>query len=115
MIQKKYILPLFLLIQIIVLKIASLFPKFIEEYYSKGIYPIISKISRTTFGFTSISIGDIIYGILLFLVFRWFWKVRKTWKIAWKDNLLERLQVLFQFLFSVSFFMGNQLPSHSDV
>ena len=101
MIQKKYILPLFLLMQIIVLKIASLFPKFIEEYYSNGIYPIISKISRTTFGFTSISIGDLIYGIVLVLVFRWFWKVRKTWKIAWRDNLLKiaSFTSVFYFLF----------------
>jgi len=101
MIQKKHILPLLLLTQIIVLKIASLFPEFIENYYSNGIYPVISKISRTTFGFTSISIGDIIYGIVLFFVFRWFWKVRKTWKINWKDNVLKVLSFasVFYFLF----------------
>ncbi len=101
MIQKKYILPLLLFIQIIVLKIASFFPEFIEKYYSNGLYPVISKISRTTFGFTSISIGDIIYGIVLFLVFRWFWRVRKTWKINWKDNVLKVLSFasVFYFLF----------------
>ncbi|WP_396184511.1 DUF3810 family protein, partial [Flavobacterium sp.] len=101
MIQKKHILPVLLLIQIIVLKIASLFPKFIEKYYSNGLYPIISKISRTTFGFTAISIGDLIYGIVLFLVFRWFWNVRKTWKMAWKDNLLKiaSFASVFYFLF----------------
>ena len=101
MIQKKYILPLLLFIQIIVLKIVSFFPEFIEKYYSNGLYPIISKISRTTFGFTSVSIGDLIYGIILFLVFRWFWNVRKTWKINWKDNLLKVLGFasVFYFLF----------------
>ncbi|WP_333696735.1 DUF3810 domain-containing protein [Flavobacterium sp.] len=101
MIRKKYILPLFLLIQIIVLKIASLFPTFIEEYYSNGIYPIISKISRITFGFTTLSIGDVIYGIVLFYFFRWFWKVRKTWKISWKDNVLKvaSFASVFYFLF----------------
>ncbi len=64
-------------------------------------YPIISKISRTTFGFTSISVGDMIYGIVLFFVFRWFWKVRKTWKINWKDNVLKMLGFasVFYFLF----------------
>ena len=101
MIQKKYILPLLLLIQIIVLKIATLFPEFIENYYSNGIYPVISKISRTTFGFTSISIGDVVYGIVLFLVFKWFWNVRKTWKNNWKNNILRVLSFasVFYFLF----------------
>jgi len=101
MIPKKYILPLLLLLQIIVVKVASLFPEFIENYYSNGIYPIISKIERTTFGFTSISVGDIIYGIVLFFVFRWFWKTRKTWKRTWKDNLLKiaSFASVFYFLF----------------
>jgi hypothetical protein len=101
MIPKKYILPLLLLLQIIVVKVASLFPEFIENYYSNGIYPIISKIERTTFGFTSISVGDIIYGIVLFFVFRWFWKTRKTWKRSWKDNLLKiaSFASVFYFLF----------------
>ena len=101
MIQKKYILPLLLLIQIIVIKIASLFPKLIENYYSNGVYPIISKISRTTLGITAVSFGDIIYGIVLFFVFRWFWSVRKTWKMAWKDNLLKitGFASVFYFLF----------------
>ena len=101
MIAKKYILPLFLVLQIIVVKVASQFPAFIERYYSNGIYPIISRISRTTFGFTSISIGDIIYGIVLFFVFRWLWKSRQTWKINWKDNLLKVVSFasVFYFLF----------------
>lgn len=101
MIAKKYILPLFLVLQIIVVKIASQFPSFIERYYSNGIYPILSRISRTTFGFTSISIGDLIYGIVLFFVFRWLWKSRKTWKTNWKDNVLKIVSFasVFYFLF----------------
>ena len=101
MIQKKHILPILLFIQIIVLKIASFFPEFIEKYYSNGLYLVISKISRTTFGITSISIGDLIYGIVLFLVFRWFWNMRKTWKTNWKDNVLKVLSFasVFYFLF----------------
>lgn len=101
MVQKKYILPILLIIQIVVLKIASFFPHFIEKYYSNGIYPSIAKISRSTFGFTSVSIGDITYGIVLFFVFRWFWNVRRTWKITWKDNLLQVASFIsvFYFLF----------------
>lgn len=101
MIPKKYILPLFLVLQIIVVKVVSFFSDFIETYYSNGIYPIISRISRATFGFTSISIGDIIYGIALFFVLRWFWKTRKIWKTNWKDNLLKvaSFASVFYFLF----------------
>lgn len=100
MIAKKYILPLFLVLQIIVVKVASQFPVFIERYYSNGIYPFLSRISRTTFGFTSISIGDLIYGIVLFFVFRWLWKSRKTWKTNWKDNVLKIVSFTSVFYFS---------------
>jgi hypothetical protein len=100
------------------LKIASLFPEFIERYYSNGLYPIISKISRTTFGFTSVSIGDIIYGIVLFLVFRWFWKVRKTWKMTWKDNLLKIASFASVFYFMFHFLWAtnyHRIPMHEKL
>jgi hypothetical protein len=118
MIQKKYILPLLLLIQLIVLKIASLYPKFIEEYYSYGIYPIISKISRITFGFTSVSIGDLLYGMGLFFVFRWFWMVRKTWTTNWKDNVLKVLSFasilyfMFHFLWATNY---HRIPMYEKL
>ncbi|WP_418263375.1 DUF3810 domain-containing protein [Flavobacterium faecale] len=95
----KSILPIFLLIQILLLKLLSFFPEWIERYYSNGLYKNISKISRITFGYFPFSIGDCLYGILIFFILKWFWKQRKTWKLHWKNNLLTVLSFLSVFYF----------------
>lgn len=99
----KYLLPLFLVIQIIALQILAYFPESIEEYYSNGIYPIITFFSRMLFGLFPFSVGDCIYIILIFFILRWFWNKRKSWKLQWKNNLLTVLSFfsVFYFLFHV--------------
>lgn len=99
--KKKYILPLLLLLQIIAVNLLSFFPAFVEEYYSNGLYPYIARTSRTILGIAGFSVGDIIYGIVIILLLRWFWKKRKTWRRHYKDNLLTVLSFMsvFYFLF----------------
>jgi hypothetical protein len=100
-VKRKYILPLFLLFQIIFLKILAFFPETVERFYSNGLYVFISKISRTVFGSIPFSVGDIIYGIAIVYVLFSIWKTRKSWRLQWKDNLLRitsYLSVLY-FLF----------------
>ncbi|HMI07398.1 MAG TPA: DUF3810 domain-containing protein [Flavobacterium sp.] len=101
MISKKTILPILLLVQIILLKILSLFPEAIERLYSNGIYIGISNFSRRLLGSIPFSIGDIIYFIAIFFILRWLWKRRKTWKLEWRGNVLKVLSFLsvFYFLF----------------
>ncbi len=99
--KKKIILSILLPVQIIVVNVLSLFPKFVEHNYSNGLYPYISKASRTFFGLFGFSVGDIIYGIIIFFVLRWLWLRRKTWRRGYKNNLLTALSFLsvFYFLF----------------
>lgn len=69
------ILSLFLLVQILLIKIISLFPEVVERFYSTGLYPIISRFFRMVFGWIPFSIGDILYffiGLtLLISIIRW--------------------------------------------
>ncbi|WP_304198766.1 DUF3810 domain-containing protein [Flavobacterium alvei] len=102
--QRKYFLPLFLLFQILFLKIIAFFPGFVEQFYSNGLYVFISKILRITLGKIPFSVGDIIYGILIFYLLKSIWKARKTWKREWKNNLLKVLSVL-----SVAYFLFHLL------
>jgi Protein of unknown function (DUF3810) len=108
--QRKYILPAFLLFQILLLKIIAFFPGFIERYYSNGLYVYVSKISRITLGKIPFSVGDIIYGILILYLLKSIWKVRKTWKIDWKNNLLKVVSALsiayflFHFLWAMNYY-----------
>ena len=99
--SKKVVLSLFLIVQIVVLQILSFFPEFIERYYSNGLYPIVSKISRTLFGWIPFSIGDVVYFVVIFMILRWFVLNRKTWKTEWKSNLLMVVSgiSIFYFLF----------------
>ncbi|SHG65031.1 Protein of unknown function [Flavobacterium fluvii] len=103
-VKKKHILPLFLLIQILFLKIIAFFPEFVERFYSNGLYVFISKISRFTLGKIPFSVGDIIYGILILYLLKSIWKARKTWKTEWKNNALRVLSVL-----SVAYFLFHVL------
>ena len=97
--KRKYILPTFLILQILVLKVLAFFPEFVEQYYSNRLYVWISHFLRITLGWIPFSIGDILYGFLILLILKWFWNTRKTWNLYWNDNLLRIFSVLSIFYF----------------
>ena len=72
--KRNYLFPVLLLLQIILVKTIGSFPNFVEEWYSKGLYPKIAWFFRTSLGSLPFSIGDVIYMVLLVLIFRWIWK-----------------------------------------
>jgi len=102
-VTRKHILPLFLLIQIIFLKVLLFFPDFVEGFYSNNLYIRISHFLRIVLGKIPFSVGDCIYGILIISIISWFWKIRKTWKTEWKDHILKILGKIsvYYFLFHV--------------
>ena len=101
--QRKYILPLFLFIQILFLQLLSLFPELVERYYSNGMYVYISNFFRIVFGHFPFSVGDCIYFLVGFLILRWFYLQRKLGKLNWKNSVLRVLSFLsvFYFLFNL--------------
>lgn len=99
--KHNYILPLFLLFQILFLKIIAFFPEIVERFYSNGIYPIISKALRTILGSIPFSVGDILYGILIVYCIYWLYK---NWKTSWKQKGLAILSFLSVFYFLFHFF-----------
>ena len=103
-VKRKYILSLFLVFQIIFLKVVALFPETVEQIYSNGIYLYISKISRTLLGKIPFSVGDVIYGFLIIYLLIQIWKTRKSWRLQWKNNLLKITNVL-----SVAYFLFHFL------
>ena len=97
--KRSYILPLFLLIQIMILKIIRFFPECVERFYSNGLYVYLSKFSRIVLGKIPFSIGDCLYFFLITLLIKWIWNKRKSWKTEWKNNLLTVLSALSVFYF----------------
>lgn len=104
--KKKTILSILLVVQIVMVNLLALFPAFIETWYSNGLFPFISKISRIIFGIFSFSIGDLCYGILIILLIRWFWKTRKTWRKNYKYNLLSLISFVSVFYFFFNILWG---------
>ena len=97
--KSKYILPLFLVIQIIFLKVLPFFPDFVEGAYSNNFYIRISRFSRALLGKIPFSVGDCIYAVLILFIIIWFWQIRKTWRKDWKDHLLKILEKISVFYF----------------
>ena len=117
-VNRKYILPLLLVFQIIIVKTLAFFPETIEEFYSNGFYPIISKGLRITFGSLSFSFGDVIYGVLIFLLVKWIVKNRKGFLKNWKVNGLKFLSILSIFYFFFHFLWGMnyyRIPLHEKL
>lgn len=74
---KKWGLPLLLPIQIALVSLASKHSLWIEENYSLGVYPKISRLLRAVFGVFPFSIGDILYLLLVINIIAFFIKLKK--------------------------------------
>ena len=99
--KRQYILPIFLLLQILFVKVLVFFPEIVERFYSNGFYVFTSSIERSFFGLFPFSVGDVLYGLLILYLLISIWKTRKTWRSQWKHHLLKVMGglSLFYFLF----------------
>lgn len=68
----------------ILIKWASWYPEWVERNYSRGIYPVISKVQRVLFGWIPFSIGDLFYAFLILIVL---FKTGKFFKLLFKKKL----------------------------
>lgn len=115
---KKGALVLFLVLQIVCLKILRHYPEFVESYYSIGIYVFISKAMRYSFGWLPFSVGDLFYTIAGIYVIRCFYK---NFKRIYKDTVNWFLDVgatisLVYFAFHVLWgFNYYRLPLHESL
>lgn len=96
--QTKSILALLLLPAILLVKLLSLFPNAIEQYYSTGIYPVIAKSFRYVFGWLPFSFGDILYIVVIVLGLRWLIVNRKRMlkdTKQWCIDVLATISVVY--------------------
>ena len=113
--EKKTIIALLLIPQILLVKLLANFPEFIEQYYSNGLYPIISRVFRFTLGWLPFSFGDLIYTIVSLYVIRWFFKNRKRLRKDTKRWLVDIIAACSIFYGVFHLFWGlnyYRLPLH---
>lgn len=76
--RAKNIIAISIIPQVLLVKWLGNYPEAVEKYYSNGIYPVISKISRSLFGWLPFSIGDILIATALFFILRYLITKRKS-------------------------------------
>jgi len=117
-VNKTYFYTVFLLVQLLLMQLLKFFPEAVEKWYSRGIYPYISNFSRTIFGFLPFSVGDILYGILLFFLIKWLIQNRKIGFIQWKKSFFQIVKViaLFHFFFQILWGINYlRIPLHQKL
>jgi len=67
-----------LILLVLLIRIFSLFPGAVENWYSTGFYPRLAAVQRLLFGWIPISIGDLLY------VWAGLYLIRQIVSIAWK-------------------------------
>jgi hypothetical protein len=96
-----------LILLTILIKWASWYPGWVEQYYTYGIYPVIARIQRFLFGWIPFSVGDLFYGFLLMvIIFRSlrFFKLLFRKKLTRGYFVTAMQQAIFFFLFVYVFF-----------
>lgn len=116
--KRKFLLPIFLIVQIIVVKTLGMFPDFVEKWYSNGFYPKLAFLSRSVLGKLPFSFGDVLYFILIVLLFRWIWKHHIGFFKEWKNNGLAVLSWISVFYFFFHLLWGMnyyRVPLHEKL
>ncbi|AVR45927.1 DUF3810 domain-containing protein [Christiangramia fulva] len=112
------LLAIFLPIQILVIKLISGHPLLVEDYYSNGLYPVISKVMRFSLGFIPFSLGDFLYAAFVILIIRWLIKlIRSRFRNPkqWIPQALASLSIVY---FCFHLFWGlnyYRLPLHESL
>lgn len=60
-----------LIVAAVAIKVFSFFPGAVEKYYSRGVYPVVSRLQRILFGWVPFSVGDLLYGAVVIVVLLW--------------------------------------------
>lgn len=116
--KKQLFIALSIIPAIIMVKTLSLFPEFVEQYYSNGLYLFLSKISRYFLGWLPFSFGDIVYTIGGFLIIRWLFKNKNTLitsPILWVTHVLSAISIVyiaFNLLWGLNYY---RLPLHKKL
>jgi hypothetical protein len=116
--NKKTAFALSIIPQVLIVKLLSNYPKFIETYYSNGLYQFTSKIFRFVFGWLPFSVGDVFYTIAGIYIMRWIYINRKRIISDTKSWLTDIFIVVSLVYFMFHLFWGMnyyRLPLHKTL
>ncbi len=114
----KLVIALLLILQIVLIKVLSRFPEFVERFYTYGLYQFISKLMRYVFGWLPFSVGDLLYTLAGIYIIRWLIVNRKRIVKDTKNWILDVLAAIsigyfaFHVLWAFNYY---RLPLHRSL
>ncbi|MFB9055712.1 DUF3810 domain-containing protein [Mariniflexile ostreae] len=116
--KRKLIIALSIIPQVLLVKFLGQFPDYIETYYSKGLYPYISKLFRHILGWIPFSFGDFLYAFAIIYLLRWLVVNRKRLikdTVHWFADVFSALALVY-FIFHLFWGMNYyRLPLHKSL
>lgn len=116
--NKKILIAVSIIPAFLIIKLLSQFPEFVETYYSKALYPIVSKLFRYTLGWLPFSFGDFIYVFAIIYIIRWLiinrkrmYKDVKNWIID-VFAALSIIYIAFHLFWAINYY---RLPLHKNL
>lgn len=88
MLKQKNLNLIILIFVALFIKIFSLFPNAVEQYYTNGIYPYVSQTQRILFGWLPFSIGDICYLVVSIILIK---NIFGFFKAVFKKRVTKQL------------------------
>ena len=104
--------------QILLVNLLAQFPEWVEQQYSLGLFPVISRFFRFITGWIPFSFGDILYALLLVLAVRYLY--RQWPKVKWKPlSILRDIMLLLSVAYFTFYFSWGlnyfRLPLHESL
>ncbi len=108
--KTKRILSILLILQIAAIQSLNSNSEWVENYYSKGLYPFISSLFRYIFGWLPFSVGDLFYSLIFLMILRSVFIFLKNKKRNYGSFFLSAgaffsvIYFLFYFLWGLNYF-----------
>ena len=112
--KRNKVLTILLFVQIGIVYLLSNFPNFIDQFYSNGIYKLISSFLRSIFGWVPFSVGDVLYTIILILMLRFFVQIIKE-RFKYIKIQLFQLGAFISVLYFCFYFLWGLNYSRSPI
>lgn len=116
--NKKILIAFSIIPAFLIVKLLAKFPSFIEANYSKGLYPLTSKLFRYTLGWLPFSFGDFVYAFAIIYILRWliinrkrFFKDFRNWLIE-VFSAISIIYIAFHLFWAMNYY---RLPLHENL
>ncbi|MGB8704327.1 MAG: DUF3810 domain-containing protein [Gillisia sp.] len=112
------ILAILLPVQYVFVKLIAGYPSLVENYYSRGLYPVLSRIMRFSLGIFPFSVGDFLYAFFILMIIRWIvLRIKTNFRNPgkWIVEILASFSIIYACFHLFWGFNYYRLPLHKSL